>query len=183
MSKSKNMKDAIKATGIKLTAAPIIDWVLENIKSPCLFGNEDDYVDYNPIAISYYILCFKRTKPITQNVTPSTFQSFYRNCREYLPKKFQTRPVYQKSGGHNLSDASLDYYDKFNLWFENMQTKIEMGLANQYLTQGQKKYLDILERRFANNWNLNSLKTIQVDAGNDTDNKLSITITEVAGSE
>lgn len=186
-----NKPNNIKAKEIRIKQ---INWLLENLKEPVFvdlsasnaslsntFGLEETN-EYNPSAITYRILNYRLYKDV--GVKYASIANFMRSIQEYLPKEIKTTKMllwhkssYDADALPNVTPEMLEAMDRAVEWFENFKMKIEDKLTNQLYMAGDHKnqYLEILKRRFRDNWSERIENKVEANVEADVDKTIHIT--------
>lgn len=158
----------------------VIHWLLEWYTEPewtdCAGLNDAFYMeDVNKGArkdkMTYQFLITRQGYNPSPSGTSnqSRFETWYRNNRDYLPEWLRNIKMGPGYLSINPKDTeSQELLRKFNDWFDNMMNKVELDITQRYFLNGAKRHLDILERRFRNNWNLKCEPSIKVEKNTDT---------------
>lgn len=140
-----------------LTEPVFVDFSKSNNSLSIEFGMEDTNT-FNPAAITYRVLNLK-TKSADE-ITYNTLSRFMFSIQSYLPRKLQFKSKlwhftsFANNNLHNVTPEMFQALDDLKDWLVCFLEKIEDRLANQLYLAGNAKsqYLDILKRRFKENW-------------------------------
>ena len=142
-----------------------VEWLEKEVSNPDLsnMGNKG--------KIYFWVLCYKKRYsegiPTNEN-TFNRWRSFCIHCKDYVyPYKIT---MSNESDESKWPDTYRELITRFNTWFDVVRGRIEMMLAQDYFIFGKNPNLEILKRRFRNNWGENPNRT-EVKVNNNSDTK------------
>lgn len=142
-----------------------VEWLEKEVSNPDLsnMGNKG--------KIYLWVLCYKKrySEGIhTNENTYNRWRSFCIHCKDYVyPYKITMSNEADES---KWPDTYRELITRFNTWFDVVRGRIEMMLAQDYFIFGKNPNLEILKRRFRNNWGENPNRT-EVKVNNNSDTK------------
>jgi len=165
----------------------LIEYLLEHIKEPVFtytnsslndefyIADEDDGLDIP--KITFAILNYKGH---IGNEINNNFETFGSVIQNYVPERFRNIKFNIHSSTKDYSQAYLDAVEKFQGWICSMKSKIENALSEEYYLQGRMKNLEILKRRYKQNWSESKVVDLTADQNirMDGDSKIEIKITD-----
>lgn len=156
----------------------VIEWVLSEFTEPV-------WADCNPLDSTFNMVSdgsrkdkltfqFLITKQV-QGPKPSEksycrFETWYKLNKDYLPTDMRDLNI-----GHNYirirdnDEKAWELIRKFNEWYDSMMNKVELEMCQRYFNGGARRHLDILERRFRQNWGNQKETTIETNKDPDSD--------------
>lgn len=165
----------------------LIDFLIDNIKEPALLYTDKAIDDAFDISEDFDVdlpkICFAILNYGygIKNSTVNSFEMFAPVIIEYVPRKFRDIKFNRHTDWNHASQMYKDAIERFQCWILMMQAKIENKISEEYYIQGRLKNLEILKRRFKQNWSeskvvdLTADETVKVSP----DSKLEIKITDV----
>ncbi len=142
-----------------------VEWLEKEVSEPDLsnMGNKG--------KIYFWVLCYKKRYSEGIHTNENTFnrwRSFCIHCKDYIyPYKVT---FYSEADESKWPDTYRELITRFNTWFDVVRGRIEMMLAQDYFIFGKNPNLEILKRRFRNNWGENPNRT-EVKVNNNSDTK------------
>lgn len=151
----------------------VIDWLIANIKTPLL----DDSTDFGKICL----VCLNYQMGAPQSPESlSRFERFGKCIHNFLPDEFREIKWNTHLDTKRLSKDYIEKIYEFNLWFDSIRVQIEMDLTAQYIREGKMRFLEILKRRFRQEWSegkfvdMTAEQSVKVDG----DSKLEVKIVD-----
>jgi hypothetical protein len=99
---------------------------------------------------------------------------------DYVPERFRDIKFNRQTDTKHYSKPYQDSIERFQEWICMMKAKIENHLSEEYYLQGRMKNLEILKRRYKQNWS--ESKTVDLTAEQnfrmDGDSKIELKITD-----
>jgi hypothetical protein len=105
------------------------------------------------------------------------------SIQDYLPKSLRTKQnpyrlwsyrSFQQNDTQIIADDTQELLNDMCDWLMTMKTKIEDYITSHYFREGRMNHLEILKRRFKDEW---SERTEQnIDANVNTDTELNVII-------
>jgi len=156
--------------------------------------NENDLAGYDPCGITMTILNINmnRFRNKEDKVSYYGVARFMLNIQCYLPKSLRGFCDVERawspdmfssfespSNNNNLGKETEDLLDRIGELIIQMKVRIENDLACKYLLNGKIQHIEVLKRRFKNNWSDKPDQlTISNATGNDKVN-LNISFSEI----
>jgi len=169
----KKQSEALQDKEKRIMYKEIVEWLIENIVEPELHENEDKS-NSDKVNIWFMIMNYGNvsTKEYEQNKERIVKFISYIQC--YLPEKFRDREIYKKQ----LRD--LEVVQMFEHWFFECKQKLQNFLTREYFNKGRLKDLEILKRRYKENWSESKVVDLTADANMkvDADTKIEIKISD-----
>lgn len=151
----------------------IMDWLQENIIEPDLVENE---FNHDIVQIWFMIMNFgySNTHPVENPENDNRIVRFFSYIQDYMPEEMRNREMYK----YRQSDKRLS--ETFEHWFFECKQKLQNYLTQQYFVKGRMKDLEILKRRYKENWSESKVVGLTADANMkvDKDSKLEIKIVD-----
>ena len=142
-----------------------VEWLEKEVSEPDLsnMGNKG--------KIYLWVLCYKKRYSEGVHTNENTYnrwRSFCIHCKDYVyPYKIT---MSNEADENKWPDTYRELITRFNTWFDVVRGRIEMMLAQDYFIFGKNPNLEILKRRFRNNWGENPNRT-EVKVNNNSDTK------------
>lgn len=142
-----------------------VEWLEKEVSEPDLsnMGNKG--------KIYLWVLCYKKRYSESVHTNENTFnrwRSFCVHCKDYVyPYKIT---MFNEADETKWPETYKELIARFNTWFDVVRGRIEMVLAQDYFIFGKNPNLEILKRRFRNNWGENPNRT-EVKVNNNSDTK------------
>lgn len=121
------------------------------------------------------------------NTPPSwgSVANFMASIQDYLPKDLKTKQnpyrlwsyrSFQQNETQVIADETQELLNDMCDWLENMKKKIEDHVSARYFREGKPQYIEVLKRRYKDEW---SERTEQnIDANVNTDTELNVIISD-----
>lgn len=121
------------------------------------------------------------------NTPPSwgSVANFMASIQDYLPSNLRTKQnpyrlwshwSFQKNDTQVIADETQELLNDMCDWLENMKKKIEDYVSARYFREGKPQYIEVLKRRYKDEW---SERTEQnIDANVNTDTELNVIISD-----
>ncbi|MBR3337171.1 MAG: hypothetical protein IKG26_09105 [Bacillus sp. (in: Bacteria)] len=135
-----------------------------------------------------WVLCYKnyKAKNTVSEVKPTTacrWNDFVRVCQPYIKKTFpdlDLKPFDTSYSANSRSDLDNQALIMFNEWFDTTKERLEMEFCSNYAKDGKNSDLEILKRRYKDNW-AEDKKGQQTQVNVDNENKtFQIMVTDYA---
>lgn len=142
-----------------------VEWLEKEVSNPDLsnMGNKG--------KIYLWVLCYKKRYSEGVHTNENTYHrwsSFCKHCKDYVYPYKITRS--NEADESKWPETYRELITRFNTWFDVVRGRIEMMLAQDYFIFGKNPNLEILKRRFRNNWGENPNRT-EVKVNNNSDTK------------
>lgn len=121
------------------------------------------------------------------NTPPSwgSVANFMASIQDYLPTSLRTKQnpyrlwshrSFQQNETQVIADETQELLNDMCDWLENMKKKIEDYVSARYFREGKPQYIEVLKRRYKDEW---SERTEQnIDANVNTDTELNVIISD-----
>lgn len=151
----------------------VIDWLKDNFTEPVYADCNSLEDTFGMVAdgsrkdkMTFYLMCQQQNKDtLDKPLTARRFQVWYSHNQQYLPKDLRGLMNFNKKQGaphpEHFCKATIEALEWFDEWLENMCNQIQVDLSQRYFTGGARRYFDILERRYRQNWGVNKETTIE----------------------
>lgn len=162
-------------------------YLLENMKEPNF-----DLIDAKPVdkdndelntaGITFRILNSQGfgNGAHLSNTPPSwgSVANFMASIQDYLPKSLRTRQnphrlwshySFQQNGTQVIAEYTQELLNDMCAWLMTMKTKIEDYITSHYFSEGRINHLEILKRRFKDEWSERTEQNIDANVNNDTE--------------
>ena len=166
-------------------------YLLEHMKEPnfaLINGIEvDEGRGLNTAAITFRILNTSGYGGSPRNSSnPPTYGSianFMASIQDYFPRELRSTNEpkrlwsfrsFQDNGQQQFSKATRELLDEMVEWLHGMRNKIEDFLASKYYREGKFNQLEVLKRRFKDEWSERTEQQVDADVKADTDIKIVI---------
>ena len=121
------------------------------------------------------------------NTPPSwgSVANFMASIQDYLPSNLRTKQnpyrlwshwSFQKNDTQVIADETQELLNDMCDWLENMKKKIEDHVSARYFREGKPQYIEVLKRRYKDEWSERTEQT--VDANVNTDTELNVIISD-----
>ena len=121
------------------------------------------------------------------NTPPSwgSVANFMASIQDYLPSSLRTKQnpyrlwshwSFQKNDTQVIADETQELLNDMCDWLENMKKKIEDHVSARYFREGKPQYIEVLKRRYKDEWSERTEQT--VDANVNTDTELNVIISD-----
>lgn len=165
-----------------------MEYLLENMTEPdfaLITSKSDNTADddkLNKAAITFRILNsqgFGNGQHLS-NTPPSwgSVANFMASIQDYLPKSLRTnqnprrlwsRLSFQKNSTQIIAEYTQELLDDMCDWLMTMKTKIEDYITSHYFREGRMNHLEILKRRFKDEWSERTEQNIDANVSSDTE--------------
>lgn len=166
-------------------------YLLEHMKEPnfaLINGIEvDEGKGLNTAAITFRILNTSGYGGQPRNSSnPPTYGSianFMASIQDYFPRELRSANEpkrlwsfrsFQDNGHQQFSKETRELLDEMVEWLHGMRNKIEDFLASKYFREGKFNHLEVLKRRFKDEWSERTEQQVDADVKADTDIKIVI---------
>lgn len=166
-------------------------YLLEHMKEPnfaLINGIEvDEGKGLNTAAITFRILNTSGYGGMPRNSSnPPTYGSianFMASIQDYFPRELRSANEpkrlwsfrsFQDNGQQQFSKETRELLDEMVEWLHGMRNKIEDFLASKYYREGKFNQLEVLKRRFKDEWSERTEQQVDADVKADTDIKIVI---------
>ena len=163
-----------------------INFLLDNITEPIFtysdkrlnetfdISEEDEGLDV--VKITFAIMNHSHVGTGVNN----NFETFGHLIMDYVPERFRDIKFNRQTDTKHYSTAYQESVERFQEWICMMKAKIENHLSEEYYLQGRMKNLEILKRRYKQNWS--ESKTVDLNAEQNFrmggDSKIELKITD-----
>ena len=163
-----------------------INFLLDNITEPVFtysdkrlneafdISEEDEGLDV--VKITFAIMNHNHIGTGVNN----NFETFGHLIMDYVPERFRDIKFNRQTDTKHYSTAYQESVERFQEWICMMKAKIENHLSEEYYLQGRMKNLEILKRRYKQNWS--ESKTVDLNAEQNFrmggDSKIELKITD-----
>lgn len=121
------------------------------------------------------------------NTPPSwgSVANFMASIQDYLPSNLKTKQnpyrlwsyrSFQQNDTQVIADETQELLNDMCDWLENMKKKIEDHVSARYFREGKPQYIEVLKRRYKDEWSERTEQT--VDANVNTDTELNVIISD-----
>lgn len=121
------------------------------------------------------------------NTPPSwgSVANFMASIQDYLPSNLRTKQnpyrlwshwSFQKNDTQVIAEETQELLNDMCDWLENMKKKIEDHVSARYFREGKPQYIEVLKRRYKDEWSERTEQT--VDANVNTDTELNVIISD-----
>lgn len=175
-------------------------WLLENFTEPCYMPDctnnmaslsntfqinddlDEDMVGYNPCGITMALINYEPKTTKAPEMSYYGVATFMRSIQQYLPNKLRSRTEIYKlwnprsfePANSTFDETTVELLEQMIDFIRSMKSRIQDDLSNKYMLGGKPQYLELLKRRFKNQY---SERTEQaVDANVNTDSNIVIKI-------
>ena len=149
----------------------IMEWLKTNVVEPELHENE---TNHDIVNIWFMIMNYGYRNQVENPENIERIVKFISYIQNYLPEEFRNRELYKKK----IRDAEIAA--DFENWFFECKQKLQNYLAQEYFAKGRMKDLEILKRRYKENWSESKVVDLTADANMkvDGDSRLEIKIVD-----
>jgi hypothetical protein len=162
-------------------------YLLENMKEPNFDlidakPVDEDSDELNTAGITFRILNSQGfgNGAHLSNTPPSwgSVANFMASIQDYLPKSLRTRQnphrlwshySFQQNGTQVIAEYTQELLNDMCAWLMTMKTKIEDYITSHYFSEGRINHLEILKRRFKDEWSERTEQNIDANVNNDTE--------------
>lgn len=161
-------------------------YLLDNMKEPNFDLIDAKPVDENDDALNTAGITFRILNSQgfgngahLSNTPPSwgSVANFMASIQDYLPKSLRTRQnphrlwshySFQQNGTQVIAEYTQELLNDMCAWLMTMKTKIEDYITSHYFSEGRINHLEILKRRFKDEWSERTEQNIDANVNNDT---------------
>ncbi|MBP5441118.1 MAG: hypothetical protein J6Y14_09490 [Fibrobacter sp.] len=149
----------------------IMEWLKANVVEPELHENE---TNRDIVNIWFMVMNYGYRNQVENPENIERIVKFFSYIQNYLPEEFRNRELYKKK----IRDAEIAA--DFENWFFECKQKLQNYLAQEYFAKGRMKDLEILKRRYKENWSESKVVDLTADANMkvDGDSRLEIKIVD-----
>lgn len=164
-------------------------YLLENMTEPdfALITNSSSNAAVNDEALNKAAITFRILNSQgfgngahLSNTPPSwgSVANFMASIQDYLPKSLRTNQnprrlwaftSFQKNSTQNIAEYTQELLDDICDWLMTMKTKIEDYITSHYFREGRMNQLEILKRRFKDEWSERTEQNIDANVSSDTE--------------
>lgn len=114
------------------------------------------------------------------NTPPSwgSVANFMAAIQDYLPNNLRTKQnpyrlwshwSFQKNDTQVIAEATKELLNDMCDWLENMKKKIEDHVSARYFREGKPQYIEVLKRRYKDEWSERTEQNIDANVNSDTE--------------
>lgn len=114
------------------------------------------------------------------NTPPSwgSVANFMASIQDYLPSNLRTKQnpyrlwshwSFQKNDTQVIAEATQELLNDMCDWLENMKKKIEDHVSARYFREGKPQYIEVLKRRYKDEWSERTEQNIDANVNSDTE--------------
>jgi hypothetical protein len=114
------------------------------------------------------------------NTPPSwgSVANFMASIQDYLPSSLRTKQnpyrlwshwSFQKNDTQVIADETQELLNDMCDWLENMKKKIEDHVSARYFREGKPQYIEVLKRRYKDEWSERTEQNIDANVNSDTE--------------
>lgn len=145
---------------------------------------DKDMIGYNPCGITMTLLNYEPKNTKATEMSYSGVATVMRNLQPYLPKKLRSsvenyklwNPRSFEPANSKFDDDTVELLEQMIDWVRSMKSRIQDDLSNKYMLGGKPQYLELLKRRFKNQYSERTEQT--VDANVNTDSVINVIISD-----
>lgn len=119
------------------------------------------------------------------NTPPSwgSVANFMASIQDYLPSSLRTKQNPYRLWSHRsfrqndtqvIAEATQELLNDMCDWLENMKKKIEDHVSARYFREGKPQYIEVLKRRYKDEWCERTEQTVDANVNSDTELKVII---------
>ena len=151
----------------------IVEWLTTNIVEPDLFVKEDGSNE-NLVNIWFMVMNYGQITAQENAENENRILRFLSYVSNYLPDELKNHEIYKG----RIRDKEL--VETFEHWLFESKQKLQNYLAREYFVKGRLKDLEILKRRYKENWSESKVVDLTADASMkvDGDSRLEIKIVD-----
>ena len=151
----------------------IVEWLTTNVVEPDLFVNEDGSNE-NLVNIWFMVMNYGQITAKENAENENRILRFLSYVSSYLPDELKNHEIYK----FRIRDKDL--VETFEHWLFESKQKLQNYLAREYFAKGRLKDLEILKRRYKENWSESKVVDLTADASMkvDGDSRLEIKIVD-----
>lgn len=114
------------------------------------------------------------------NTPPSwgSVANFMASIQDYLPSSLRTKQNPYRLWSHRsfrqndtqvIAEATQELLNDMCDWLENMKKKIEDHVSARYFREGKPQYIEVLKRRYKDEWSERTEQNIDANVNSDTE--------------
>ncbi len=114
------------------------------------------------------------------NTPPSwgSVANFMASIQDYLPNNLRTKQnpyrlwsyrSFQHNDTQVIAEATQELLNDMCDWLENMKKKIEDHVSARYFREGKPQYIEVLKRRYKDEWCERTEQTVDANVNSDTE--------------
>ena len=114
------------------------------------------------------------------NTPPSwgSVANFMASIQDYLPSNLRTKQnpyrlwshwSFQKNATQVIAEYTQELLNDMCDWLENMKKKIEDHVSARYFREGKPQYIEVLKRRYKDEWSERTEQNIDANVNSDTE--------------
>lgn len=114
------------------------------------------------------------------NTPPSwgSVANFMASIQDYLPSNLKTKQnpyrlwsyrSFQQNDTQVIAEATQELLNDMCDWLENMKKKIEDHVSSRYFREGKPQYIEVLKRRYKDEWCERTEQTVDANVNSDTE--------------
>lgn len=114
------------------------------------------------------------------NTPPSwgSVANFMASIQDYLPSNLRTKQnpyrlwshwSFQKNDTQVIAEYTQELLNDMCDWLENMKKKIEDHVSARYFREGKPQYIEVLKRRYKDEWSERTEQNIDANVNSDTE--------------
>lgn len=119
------------------------------------------------------------------NTPPSwgSVANFMASIQDYIPSSLRTKQNPYRLWSHRsfrqndtqvIAEATQELLNDMCDWLENMKKKIEDHVSARYFREGKPQYIEVLKRRYKDEWCERTEQTVDANVNSDTELKVII---------
>lgn len=119
------------------------------------------------------------------NTPPSwgSVANFMASIQDYLPSNLRTKQnpyrlwsyrSFQQNDTQVIAEATQELLNDMCDWLENMKKKIEDHVSARYFREGKPQYIEVLKRRYKDEWCERTEQAVDANVNSDTELKVII---------
>ena len=119
------------------------------------------------------------------NTPPSwgSVANFMASIQDYLPRSLRTKQnpyrlwshrSFQQNDTQVIAEDTQELLNDMCDWLENMKKKIEDHVSARYFREGKPQYIEVLKRRYKDEWCERTEQTVDANVNSDTELKVII---------
>lgn len=119
------------------------------------------------------------------NTPPSwgSVANFMASIQDYLPSSLRTKQnpyrlwsyrSFQHNDTQVIAETTQELLNDMCDWLENMKKKIEDHVSARYFREGKPQYIEVLKRRYKDEWCERTEQTVDANVNSDTELKVII---------
>lgn len=114
------------------------------------------------------------------NTPPSwgSVAKFMASIQDYLPSSLRTKQnpyrlwshrSFQQNDTQVIANVTQELLNDMCDWLENMKKKIEDHVSARYFREGKPQYIEVLKRRYKDEWSERTEQTVDANVNSDTE--------------